>query len=221
MSSLTMEQRPALAWSNSGSPSCSMPKHAGGPPRYQASKSLFRTPLSCNVKLIDFDAAKELKQADEILERFLGNLDARSPERAHQRPCRTLAEDAYMTGYAFFTLLKEAPADRAAEKLRARVMPLLRRAEQRLSVQQILEHWNALDLEQSDRSWTRAGRATSGSSSEATGRSRSLCKSSLGSPARHGTALRILLAKALANLEPAMKPSAASARQGSPRAPSC
>ena len=59
---------------------------------------LFRTSLELHVKLIDFDAAKELKQADEILERFPGNLAARSSERAHQRPCRALAEDAYMTG---------------------------------------------------------------------------------------------------------------------------
>ena len=61
-----------------------------------------------------------LNQADEILERCPGNLAARSPERVHQRPCRTLAEDACMTVYAFFISLKEKPADRAAEQLRNR-----------------------------------------------------------------------------------------------------
>ena len=47
-----------------------------------------------------------------------------------------------MTGHTFSRLLEKTPADGTAEQLRARVMPLLRLAAQRPSVQQILENWN-------------------------------------------------------------------------------
>ncbi|CAE7839631.1 NUAK1 [Symbiodinium sp. CCMP2592] len=99
-------------------------------------------PWSFNVKVIDFDAAMELKNSDDTLNRFPGTFEAASPERKARQPCRAVAEDYYMTGYAFLNLLTKTPPDRAAEFLRARVMPLLRRAEQRPSVQQILQTWN-------------------------------------------------------------------------------
>ncbi|CAE7276165.1 pknD [Symbiodinium sp. CCMP2592] len=109
----------------------------------KASNLCCSRPWSFNVKLIDFDAAMELKKADDILHRYPGTWEAASPElRANQQP-RAVAEDFYMTGYAFDDLLTKTPTDRAAEKLRARVMPLLRRAQQRPSVQQILETWNS------------------------------------------------------------------------------
>ena len=50
-----------------------------------------------------------------------GQLGRTKPERVHQRPCRTLAEDACMTVYAFFISLKEKtsrPRGRAAAKQR-------------------------------------------------------------------------------------------------------
>ena len=109
----------------------------------KASNLCFARPWSCHVKLIDFDAAMALKQADDVLRRYPGTFAAASPElRARQHPCRALDEDAFMTGHTFSRLLEKAPADGTAEQLRARVMPLLRLAAQRPSVQQILENWN-------------------------------------------------------------------------------
>ena len=107
----------------------------------------FSSPLSySSVKLIDFDSAKELKTADELLDRFGGNLAGSSWEKANNQPCRALAEDVHMRGHTFLGLLKEQPADAKSEQLRARmrarVMPLLRRAAQRPSMQQALDSWD-------------------------------------------------------------------------------
>ena len=111
----------------------------------KASNLCFARPWSCHVKLIDFDSAMVLNKADDILRRYPGTFAAASPElRARQHPCRALDEDAFMTGHTFSRLLEKTPADGTAEQLRARVMPLLRLAAQRPSVQQILENWNNL-----------------------------------------------------------------------------
>ena len=99
----------------------------------------FARPMSNDIKLIDFDAAQELKQADEVLDRLPGNLLAVSPERADKQPCRALAEDAYMTGYTFLTLLGQTPANRETGRLQRWVMSLLSPVEKRPSMQQILE----------------------------------------------------------------------------------
>ena len=99
----------------------------------------FARPMSNDIKLIDFDAAQELKQADEVLERLPGNMLAVSPERADKQPCRALAEDAYMTGYTFLTLLGQTPANRETGRLQRWVMSLLSPVEKRPSMQQILE----------------------------------------------------------------------------------
>ena len=74
-----------------------------------------------------------------MLDRLPGNLLAVSPERADKQPCRALAEDAYMTGYTFFTLLGQSPANRETGRLQRWVMSLMSPVDERPSMQQILE----------------------------------------------------------------------------------
>ncbi|OLP99747.1 hypothetical protein AK812_SmicGene17640, partial [Symbiodinium microadriaticum] len=91
------------------------------------------------VKLIDFDAAEKLKNSQQCMHRLPGNLAAVSPERAEKLPCQFLGEDCFQVGWAFFSLTQNLPHDPAeGGELRARVQPLLHRAESRPNMQATL-----------------------------------------------------------------------------------
>lgn len=94
---------------------------------------------AAKVKLIDFDSAQQLKDAEQTMYRLAGNLAAVSPERAERLPCQFLPEDCFMLGWTFRTLICQAPRDPTeATQLWARVKPLLERANIRPKMKEVL-----------------------------------------------------------------------------------
>ena len=94
---------------------------------------------AAKVKLIDFDSAQQLKDAEQTMYRLAGNLAAVSPERAERLPCQFLPEDYFMLGWTFRTLICQAPRDPTeATQLWAGVKPLLERANIRPKMKEVL-----------------------------------------------------------------------------------
>ena len=93
------------------------------------------------MKLIDFDAAEKLEHAEQVMTRLATNIEARSPERDEEgSECRYLPEDVYMVGFSF-AYLEKGLVDETDEDLglRARLKPLLQRADNRPSMKCILQ----------------------------------------------------------------------------------
>lgn len=97
---------------------------------------------AAKVKLIDFDAAMELKSPDQVMLRLPGDLTAVSPERSSGARCQALQEDVFMVGHTFLRLMDKAEDDgheAGRGALRARIRPLLRAAHERPPMAQIVE----------------------------------------------------------------------------------